>query len=126
MNDEGLFRVCIVQVYQVPESSVFALNAAGHVEGDQTCCPVACWDVLRPASSAQLSEPDVPLMISKQLLLSCEGDMWSLPALIRSDFTRQSVCVPVTPDDTHPFNTRCACACVRPGVCGWRVWRVVV
>ncbi|KAI7806135.1 putative vacuolar protein sorting-associated protein 13B-like [Triplophysa rosa] len=95
------------QVYQVPESSVFALNPAGHVEGDQVCCAVASWDVLRPASSARIrSEADVPLMMSKQLLLSCEGDTWSLPALIRSDFPRQSVCVPVTPDDTQPFSTR--------------------
>lgn len=101
----------------MPESSVFALNAAGHVEGDQVCCPVACWDVLRPASSALMSEPDVPQMMSKQLMLSCEGDMWSLPALIRSDFPRQSVCVPVTPDDTHPFSTRYVCVLVS-SLCG--------
>ncbi|XP_056617879.1 intermembrane lipid transfer protein VPS13B-like isoform X2 [Triplophysa dalaica] len=95
------------QVYRVPESSVFALNPAAHVEDDQVCCPVACWDVQRPVSSAEMrSEVDVPPMMSRQLLLSCEGDAWSLPALIRPDFPRQSVCVPVTPGDTHPFSTR--------------------
>lgn len=89
------------QVYQVPESSVFSVGHAG----DQVSCPVACWDVVRPAS--ELSELNTPLS-SKHLLFSCDvqGDLWSLPAFVRSDFPRQSVCVPVEATGQNHFNTR--------------------
>lgn len=68
------------------------------------CCAVPCWDVLRDGQTAE----DVQLSV-KQLLLSCEGAaalQWSPAALVRTDFPRQSVSVPVEPDTDWPFNTR--------------------
>ncbi|XP_067217864.1 intermembrane lipid transfer protein VPS13B-like isoform X4 [Chanodichthys erythropterus] len=91
------------QPCHIPESSGFTLGPAG-VAGDQVCCAVPCWDVLRDGQTAE----DVQLSV-KQLLLSCEAAValqWSPAALVRTDFPRQSVSVPVEPDTDWPFNTR--------------------
>lgn len=89
------------QLCPVPESSVFALGPAG-AAGDQVCCALPCWDVLRGPSSE-----DPPL--GPQLLqLSCEGCVlrWSPAAPVRSDRPRQSLPVPVEPSSDWPFSTR--------------------
>ncbi|XP_073702990.1 intermembrane lipid transfer protein VPS13B [Garra rufa] len=86
----------------IPESSGFTLGPAG-AAGDQVCCAVPCWDVLRDGQTAEDAQ-----VSSKQLLLSLESAVaqWSAPALVRTDFLRQSVPVPVEPDADWPFNTR--------------------
>ncbi|KAL0171048.1 hypothetical protein M9458_031359, partial [Cirrhinus mrigala] len=77
----------------IPESSSFTLGPTG-AAGDQVCCAVPCWDVLRDGQTAE----DVQLL---------EGAVaqWSPPAPVRTDFPRQSVPVPVEADADWPFNT---------------------
>uniref|UniRef100_A0AAR2LI31 Vacuolar protein sorting 13 homolog B n=1 Tax=Pygocentrus nattereri TaxID=42514 RepID=A0AAR2LI31_PYGNA len=68
---------------------------------------IPCWDVLCDGPTADLGS-----LPQKYILFSClvaskqEGEFWSLPTSVRSDFPRQSVSVPVHQNAHNYFSTR--------------------
>ncbi|XP_066525855.1 intermembrane lipid transfer protein VPS13B-like isoform X2 [Hoplias malabaricus] len=83
------------QLYTPPDTTVFTLGPVA-ANGSPSHCAVPFWDVLREGPTTAV----VPLP-QKYMLFSCvvtpklEGEVWSLPISVRSDFPRQSVSVPV-------------------------------
>ncbi|XP_030225865.1 vacuolar protein sorting-associated protein 13B isoform X5 [Gadus morhua] len=85
------------QALDLPDSAGFTLppTVGG---GPATPCSVPCWDQLLDSPQGEVVSP-LPL---KHILFSLDpralsagaGAPWSLPALIRADFPRQSVSVP--------------------------------
>ncbi|XP_037389974.1 vacuolar protein sorting-associated protein 13B isoform X3 [Pygocentrus nattereri] len=94
------------QPYSSPETSVFTLEPMAET-GSPSHCAVPCWDVLCDGPTADLGS-----LPQKYILFSClvaskqEGEFWSLPTSVRSDFPRQSVSVPVHQNAHNYFSTR--------------------
>lgn len=80
----------------------------GSETGSPSRSAVPCWDVLRESPTEELSS----LLLQKRILLSCmveskqDEKLWSLPVLVRSDFPRQSIAVPIQPNAGNPLITR--------------------
>ncbi|XP_038664545.1 vacuolar protein sorting-associated protein 13B-like isoform X2 [Scyliorhinus canicula] len=81
----------------VPESSVFSLSPA-RPQSPSVPCSIPCWDLVAGGGRADLSIP----LPQKHLLLGYSPHIgtnscpyWSLPTMIRQDFPRQSVAVPL-------------------------------
>ncbi|KAE8599301.1 hypothetical protein XENTR_v10017132 [Xenopus tropicalis] len=83
----------------VPDSAVFSINPVGENQIAKPN-PIPCWDVVSDVS--QSSAETSPSPLQKYILLSlCPSvgggntQCWSLPAVIRQEYPRQSVAVPV-------------------------------
>ncbi|XP_060679858.1 intermembrane lipid transfer protein VPS13B-like isoform X1 [Hemiscyllium ocellatum] len=92
----------------IAESSVFSLSPA-RAHSPPVPSSIPCWDLLAGASQADFSTP----LPQKYLLLgysphigmnSCQ--FWSLPTIIRQDFPRQSVAVPLRDSGESGFCSR--------------------
>ena len=92
--------VCLLPLLQgldLPDSSGFTLPPAVG-GGPATPCSVPCWDQLLDGLQGEVGSP-LPI---KHMLFSLDpralnagaGAPWSLPALVRADFPRQSISVP--------------------------------
>ncbi|XP_048385088.1 intermembrane lipid transfer protein VPS13B-like isoform X2 [Stegostoma tigrinum] len=92
----------------VVESSVFSLSPArSHFPAMPRSIP--CWDLLAGGSQADFTAP----LPQKYLLLGYSPHVginsyhdWSLPTIIRQDFPRQSVAVPLGDSDESGFCSR--------------------
>ncbi|XP_068093820.1 intermembrane lipid transfer protein VPS13B isoform X2 [Hyperolius riggenbachi] len=81
----------------VPDSTVFSISPVGeHLAAKSNTIP--CWDLISDTSNCAADMPP----LQKYLLLSlCQNaaagspKCWSLPAIIRQEFPRQSLAVPV-------------------------------
>ncbi|NWU94415.1 VP13B protein, partial [Upupa epops] len=78
------------------DSTVFGINPAGP-SPSKVLSTVPCWDLISEASPLTSGAP----LTEKRMLLSfspggCTGswELWSLPAVIKQEFARQSVAVP--------------------------------
>ncbi|XP_078254173.1 intermembrane lipid transfer protein VPS13B isoform X1 [Rhinoraja longicauda] len=90
------------------ESAVFHL-APGQAQSPDVLSSIPCWDFVAGGSLSELSDP----LPQKHLLLGYSShigasscDNWSLPALIRHDFPRQSVAVPLGDSSENGFCSR--------------------
>ncbi|KAJ3597649.1 hypothetical protein NHX12_001166, partial [Muraenolepis orangiensis] len=77
------------QALDLPDSAAITLPPVAE-GGPPTPCPVPCWDQLLDGLPGE-ADSSPPL---KHMLFSLDGASWSLPAIIRADFLRQSVSVP--------------------------------
>ncbi|KAK2524308.1 hypothetical protein Q9966_011720 [Columba livia] len=91
-----------------PASTVFSVSPAG-TPSREALSTVPCWDLLSDTSPLTLETP----LTDKRLLLSfspggCAGsrELWSLPAVIKPEFPRQSVAVPTGVRSESGFCTR--------------------
>ncbi|NWR73000.1 VP13B protein, partial [Centropus unirufus] len=91
-----------------PDSTVFSVSPAG-TPPRETLSAVPCWDLMSDTSPFTSGTP----LTEKRLLLSfspgsCAGacELWSLPAVIKQDFPRQSVAVPTGVCTESGFCTR--------------------
>ncbi|XP_071660013.1 intermembrane lipid transfer protein VPS13B isoform X8 [Patagioenas fasciata] len=91
-----------------PASTVFSVSPAG-TPSREALSTVPCWDLLSDTSPLTLEAP----LTDKRLLLSfspggCAGsrELWSLPAVIKPEFPRQSVAVPTGVRSESGFCTR--------------------
>lgn len=108
-SKRALRIVCaFFQYFHVPDGTTFGVGPAG----EQPAVPwssLPCWDVM---SDLGQSAPDASLLQKRISLafapapgaLSCQG--WSLPAVVRPEFPRQSVAVPVGSRGEDGFCTR--------------------
>lgn len=96
------------QDFHSPDSAVFSVSPAGAPPGE-TLSAVPCWDLMSDTSPLAAGAP----LTEKRVLLSfspgggtgsCE--LWSLPAVIKQEFPRQSVAVPTGVRSESGFCTR--------------------
>ncbi|XP_072425871.1 intermembrane lipid transfer protein VPS13B-like isoform X3 [Chiloscyllium punctatum] len=92
----------------IAESSVFSLSPA-RAHSPPVPSSIPCWDLLAGASQADFITP----LPQKYLLLSYSPHIgmnscqfWSLPTIIRQDFPRQSVAVPLGDSGESGFCSR--------------------
>uniref|UniRef100_A0A8C3BAQ6 Vacuolar protein sorting 13 homolog B n=1 Tax=Cairina moschata TaxID=8855 RepID=A0A8C3BAQ6_CAIMO len=109
-------QLCISKPYSgeeefhSPDSTVFSVSPAG-APPTETLTSVPCWDLMSDASPLTSGTPPT----QKRMLLSfspggCAGssEFWSLPAVIKQEFPRQSVAVPIGVHSESGFCTRYA------------------
>lgn len=96
------------QEFHSPDSTVFSVSPAG-APPTETLTSVPCWDLMSDASPLTSGTPPT----QKRMLLSfspggCAGssEFWSLPAVIKQEFPRQSVAVPIGVRNESGFCTR--------------------
>ncbi|NWZ22532.1 VP13B protein, partial [Asarcornis scutulata] len=107
-------QLCISKPYSgeeefhSPDSTVFSVSPAG-APPTETLTSVPCWDLMSDASPLTSGTPPT----QKRMLLSfspggCAGssEFWSLPAVIKQEFPRQSVAVPIGVRSESGFCTR--------------------
>uniref|UniRef100_A0A8B9URB2 Vacuolar protein sorting 13 homolog B n=1 Tax=Anas zonorhyncha TaxID=75864 RepID=A0A8B9URB2_9AVES len=107
-------QLCISKPYSgeeefhSPDSTVFSVSPAG-APPTETLTSVPCWDLMSDASPLTSGTPPT----QKRMLLSfspggCAGssEFWSLPAVIKQEFPRQSVAVPIGVRNESGFCTR--------------------
>ncbi|KAM9308647.1 intermembrane lipid transfer protein VPS13B [Gastrophryne carolinensis] len=96
-------QMCVTQQHSeeefapVPDSTVFSIGPFGeHPTAKSSTVP--CWDLISDTSNSSAEAPP----LQKYILLSMcnnaaagNAECWSLPAIIRQEFPRQSVAVPV-------------------------------
>ncbi|KAM6089237.1 intermembrane lipid transfer protein VPS13B isoform 6-T7 [Chlamydotis macqueenii] len=90
------------------DSTVFSVTPSGP-PSSETLSTVPCWDVMSDTSPLASGAP----LTEKRMLLSfspggCTGscELWSLPAVIKQEFPRQSVAVPTGVCSESGFCTR--------------------
>ncbi|XP_021242342.1 vacuolar protein sorting-associated protein 13B isoform X5 [Numida meleagris] len=107
-------QLCISKLYSgeedfhSPDSTVFSVGPA-RAPNTETLTSVPCWDLLADSSPVTSGTPPT----QKRMLLSfspggCAGssEFWSLPAVIKQEFPRQSVAVPIGACRESGFYTR--------------------
>uniref|UniRef100_A0A8B9D8L0 Vacuolar protein sorting 13 homolog B n=1 Tax=Anser cygnoides TaxID=8845 RepID=A0A8B9D8L0_ANSCY len=107
-------QLCISKPYSgeeefhSPDSTVFSVSPAG-APPTEALTSVPCWDLMSDASPLTSGTPPT----QKRMLLSfspggCAGssEFWSLPAVIKQEFPRQSVAVPIGVRSESGFCTR--------------------
>lgn len=107
-------QLCISKPYSgeeefhSPDSTVFSVSPAG-APPTEALTSVPCWDLMSDASPLTSGTPPT----QKRMLLSfspggCAGssEFWSLPAVIKQEFPRQSVAVPIGVHSESGFCTR--------------------
>ncbi|XP_075562019.1 intermembrane lipid transfer protein VPS13B isoform X5 [Pelecanus crispus] len=94
--------------FHSPDSTVFGVSPAG-APPSETLSAVPCWDLMSDTSPLTSGAP----LTEKRMLLSfspggCAGsrELWSLPAVIKQEFPRQSVAVPTGVCSESGFCTR--------------------
>ncbi|KAJ7397814.1 hypothetical protein BTVI_131814 [Pitangus sulphuratus] len=94
--------------FHSPDSAVFSIGPAG-APPSEALSAVPCWDLMSDTSPMMGGEPPT----EKRVLLSfspggCAGswELWSLPAVIKPEFARQSVAVPTGVRSESGFCTR--------------------
>ncbi|NWY01214.1 VP13B protein, partial [Nothoprocta ornata] len=96
------------ELVRLPEGAVFSVGAAG-APGSETLSSIPCWDLasdLGPLTSgASPSQKHILLSFSPGGCAS-RPELWSLPALIKQEFPRQSVAVPIGGCNESGFCTR--------------------
>ncbi|XP_067834221.1 intermembrane lipid transfer protein VPS13B-like isoform X2 [Heptranchias perlo] len=92
----------------IPDSAVFSLGPA-RAQSPAVPSSIPCWDFVASGSQSDLSVP----LTQKHLLLGFSPHVgasncqyWSLPAMIRQDFPRQSVAVPLGDSGESGFCSR--------------------
>ncbi|NXA45453.1 VP13B protein, partial [Nothocercus julius] len=92
----------------LPDSAVFSVGPAG-VPRNETLGSVPCWDLvsdLNPLTSGA-APTQKHILLSFSPGASADGpELWSLPALIKQEFPRQSVAVPIGACNESGFCTR--------------------
>nr|XP_014343547.1 PREDICTED: vacuolar protein sorting-associated protein 13B [Latimeria chalumnae] len=90
------------------DSAVFSIGSAGEPAFPQTSS-IPCWDLLCDTSQSDLEAS----LLHRHMLLSFSAEVgadsspyWSLPAVIRQDFPRQCVVVPIRDYNKSEFSTR--------------------
>ncbi|XP_074842974.1 intermembrane lipid transfer protein VPS13B isoform X3 [Carettochelys insculpta] len=92
----------------IPDSTAFRICPAGEPPTEKLSS-VACWDLMsdinQPTSEVSLFQKHILLSFSPVV---CADNLWcwSLPAVIRQEFPRQSVSVPIGVCDESGFCTR--------------------
>ncbi|XP_074879781.1 intermembrane lipid transfer protein VPS13B isoform X6 [Buteo buteo] len=96
------------ETFHSPDSTVFSVSPAG-APPSKTLSTVPCWDLMSDTSPLTSGAP----LTEKRMLLSfspcgCAGscELWSLPAVIKQEFARQSVAVPTGVCSESGFCTR--------------------
>ncbi|XP_061851653.1 intermembrane lipid transfer protein VPS13B isoform X1 [Colius striatus] len=96
------------EAFHSPESTVFSISPAGAPRSEELSA-VPCWDLMSDADPLTSGTP----LTEKRMLLSfspgsCTGSwkLWSLPAVIKQEFARQSVAVPTAVCSENGFCTR--------------------
>lgn len=104
-------QLCISKPYSGEEdfysadSTVFSVGPA-RTKNTETLTSVPCWDLLADSSPITSGTPPT----QKRMLLSFSpggsSEFWSLPAVIKQEFPRQSVAVPIGACTESGFYTR--------------------
>ncbi|XP_075405556.1 intermembrane lipid transfer protein VPS13B isoform X3 [Tenrec ecaudatus] len=96
------------EYFHVPDGTTFSICPGGEQAAVKSGS-LPCWDVLPDISQ---SVPDA-VLLQKQILLGFSpavgadsSQCWSLPAVVRQEFPRQSVAVPFTDSRENGFCTR--------------------
>lgn len=101
---------CLVflQYFHVPDSSTFSISPGGQQPAVRSSS-LPCWDLMpdlgQPALDASLLQKQVLLAFSPTAVAD-SSQCWSLPALVRQEFPRQSVAVPLENYRENGFCTR--------------------
>ncbi|KAI4881788.1 hypothetical protein NFI96_011483 [Prochilodus magdalenae] len=94
------------QLYNSTDNTMFILDPM-EKNGSPSRCALPCWDVLSEGPMADLvSLPQKYMLFSCVMTPKPEGELWSLPVSVRSDFPRQSVSVPVQQNTNNYFSSR--------------------
>ena len=105
-----LSRHCLFfsQYFHVPDSATFSICAGGEQPAVQSSS-LPCWDLMPDISQSPLDAS----MLQKQILLAFSpasgansSQCWSLPAIVKQEFPRQSVAVPFGSCGENGFCTR--------------------
>lgn len=94
-----------LQDFYSADSTVFSVGPA-RTKNTETLTSVPCWDLLADSSPITSGTPPT----QKRMLLSFSpggsSEFWSLPAVIKQEFPRQSVAVPIGACTESGFYTR--------------------
>lgn len=97
-----------LQYFHIPDGATFSLHPGGE-QPAVTFSSLPCWD-LRPDISQSALDAS---LLQKQILLAFapaaaanSSQYWSLPAVVRQEFPRQSVAVPLGSCGENGFCTR--------------------
>lgn len=105
-----LSRHCLFffQYFHVPDSTTFSI-CPGREQPATKSSSLPCWDLMPDVSQSPLDAS----LLQKQILLAFSpasgasgSQCWSLPAIVRHEFPRQSVAVPVGSCGENGFCTR--------------------
>ncbi|XP_036193755.1 vacuolar protein sorting-associated protein 13B isoform X2 [Myotis myotis] len=97
-----------IEYFRVPDSTTFSICPGGKQPAVH-CSSLPCWDLMPDLSQSALDAS----LLQKQISLAFSpatgagsSQCWSLPAVVRQDFPRQSVAVPVGSRREDGFCTR--------------------
>lgn len=94
-----------LQEFHSADSTVFSVGPA-RTKSTETLTSVPCWDLLADSGPVTSGTPPT----QKRVLLSFSpggsSELWSLPAVIKQEFPRQSVAVPIGASRESGFYTR--------------------
>lgn len=97
-----------IEYFRVPDSTTFSICPGGEQPAVH-CSSLPCWDLMSDLSQSALDAS----LLQKQISLAFSpatgagsSQCWSLPAVVRQDFPRQSVAVPVGSRREDGFCTR--------------------
>ena len=96
------------QYFHVPDSATFSICPGGEQPAVNSSS-LPCWDLMPDVSPLALDAPLLQKQISLAFSPATGADhsqSWSLPAVVRQEFPRQSVAVPLGSHRENGFCTR--------------------
>lgn len=128
MNVLSLYCLFFFQCFHVPDSATFSICPGGEQPAVKSSS-LPCWDLMPDISQSPLDAS----LLQKQILLAFSptagadsSQCWSLPAIVRQEFPRQSVAVPFRNCRGNGFCTRYIFNglghCIQLGKCYDHIW----